>query len=118
MLEFHLDEALGIMRIKPHGALSREDFAALGDSIERYTAKTGVLGGILVDGARFPSWESFEAFRAHLGFIETHHMRVTRVAIVTDSTFVAMLPTIADIFVQSEMGIFHTEAEALRWLST
>jgi len=116
MLEFQLDETTGIAELKPHGALKSEDFTALGTVVDRYIGLKGVLPGLLINTASFPGWESFEAFRTHMLFIEEHHMKVARVAIVSDSTLLWLLPKIADFFLQSEVRLFHSRNEALGWL--
>lgn len=116
MLEFDLDERVGIVSLKPHGSLRTEDFAALGSVVDRYIDKTGVLQGLLIDAVHFPFWESFEAFKAHMVFIEEHHMKVARVAIVTKNPIYSLLPMIADFFLLSEVEHYNTSDEAMSWL--
>jgi hypothetical protein len=116
MLEFKLDETVGIVSLKPHGSLRKDDFSALGREVDRYIEKTGVLQGLLIDVAHFPFWESFEAFKANISFIDDHHMKVTRVAVVSDSPIFFLLPMIADFFLLSEVEHYSTPDEAMSWL--
>lgn len=116
MLEFDLDEKVGIAILKPHGALMRTDFSALSQTVDHYIEKTGVLPGLLIDASAFPGWDGFDAFRAHVAFIENHHMKVARVAVVSDSAIVSLFPAIADFFLQSEVKLFHNSDTALAWL--
>jgi hypothetical protein len=118
MLEFQLDEAVGVVHMKPHGKLHREDFIALTDVVDQYIEKTGVLPGLLIDTSSFPFWDSFETFRAHMVFIEDHHMKVARVAVVTDDPLLSVFPKIADFFLQSEVKLYHDSErdQAWQWL--
>ena len=84
--------------------------------IDQFIAKTGVLAGLLIDTTRFPAWESFEAFRAYMEFIEKHHMKVARVAVLTESKLFSFLPMIADFFLQSEVERFEKRQDAEQWL--
>jgi hypothetical protein len=118
MLEFDLDETVGIVSLKPHGSLRKDDIAALGDVVDRYIDKTGVLQGLLIDTIHFPFWESFDAFKAHMAFIEEHHMKVARVAVVCKSPVYALLPMLADFFLQSEVERYSTSEEAMSWLTS
>ena len=118
MIEFHLDEFNGIVHLRPNGLLNTADFEALGTVVDRYIAEIGVLPGLLIDAVQFPFWESFEAFRAHMVFIEEHHMKVARVAVVTENPVVSVLPMIADFFLQSEVEHYHTIDAALSWLTS
>jgi hypothetical protein len=116
MLEFHLDEAVGIAYLKPKGAFSRADISEISQAVDTFIDKTGVLTGLLLDTTRFPAWESFDAFRAHMRFIEKHHNKVARVAVVTDSTLFSFVPLIADFFLQSEVERFDKREDAEAWL--
>ena len=116
MLEFQLDETVGIAIFKPLGPLIRDDFSSLTETVDNYINDTGVLPGLLIDATHFPGWKSFNAFRAHLTFIEDHHMKVARVAVVSRSRLFSIFPAIADFFLQSEVKLFRSDDAAMAWL--
>ena len=117
MLEFHLEESHGIVTMKPHGALESEDFGALGVVVDEYINKTGILHGFIIDAASFPGWHGLDAFKAHMHFIEEHHKKIARVAVVSDSAILSALPSIADFFLQSEVRYFEDITEARKWIN-
>lgn len=116
MLEFDLDESVGVAVLKPLGPLIRDDFSSLTEIVDNYIDHTGVLPGLLIDATHFPGWKSFAALRAHLVFIEDHHMKVARVAVVSRSRLFAIFPAVADFFLQSEVKLFHDNDKAMAWL--
>jgi hypothetical protein len=116
MVEFNLDESVGIAVLKPLGPLILSDISSLTETVDNYIDHTGVLSGLLIDATHFPGWKSFAAFQAHLTFIEDHHMKVARVAVVSRSRLFSIFPAIADFFLQSEVKLFHDNDKAMEWL--
>lgn len=116
MLEFDLDETVGIAVLKPLGPLVRDDFSSLTQTVDYYINRTGLLPGLLIDAGSFPGWKSFDGFRAHVAFIENHHMKIARVAVVSNSAILSMFPAIGDFFLQSEVRLFHDRDKAMAWL--
>jgi stage II sporulation SpoAA-like protein len=55
---------------------------------------------------------------SHLKFVRDHHRQVARVAAVTDSEFLRILPHIAKNFVSAQVRQFSSDekTEALAWL--
>jgi hypothetical protein len=43
----------------------------------------------------FPGWENFGAFVSHIKFVGGHHRKIERIAAVTDSGFLKVMPSIA-----------------------
>ncbi len=43
----------------------------------------------------FPGWESFGALVSHLRFVKIHHRKIARIAAVTDSELLKIMPHIA-----------------------
>lgn len=85
MLGHSLDTAHGIVYLRPKGALAKEDFARLAQTVDPYLEKQGELAGIIVDAPKFPGWDSLGAMAAHIRFVRAHHKRVKKIAIVTDA---------------------------------
>jgi hypothetical protein len=53
-------------------------------------------------------------------FVRDHHRNIDRVAAVTDSTFLKIVPRIADHFAHPEIRVFASgeKTKALDWLQT
>jgi hypothetical protein len=66
----------------------------------------------------FPGWDSFGALVSHLKFVTSHHRLIKRVAAVTDSGFLKIMPNIANYFVQAKIRHFNFDEkdQALAWL--
>jgi hypothetical protein len=108
----------GILVVKPEGPLAASDFEGLAAEVDPYIAKRGDLRGLLIEAASFPGWENFGAFLSHFRFVRDHHRHIAKVAVVSDSTFLAVAPRFADHFVSAEVrhfGADHADA-AMSWL--
>ncbi|MDX1295054.1 MAG: STAS/SEC14 domain-containing protein [Sulfurimonadaceae bacterium] len=116
MLEFELNEKDGIVHVRPSGMLEREDMLIVTKVVDDYIDKTGVLPGLLIDISTCAGWHDMGAFTTHMNFIEKHHMKVARVAIVSDSKLLTFVPKIADFFLQSEVKQYSRFDDAVQWL--
>ena len=118
MLKHKLLLPQGIMIIEPDKPLAVADFEAMTQEIDPYIVKHGMLPGLLIHVKAFPGWANFKAFYKHMGLIEHYHQKLQRLAIVTDSRFLAELPKFAGPLVQTEIKHFPQSQydDALRWL--
>ena len=68
----------------------------------------------------FPGWRSFGAFVSHLKFVVDHHRQIERIAAVTQSQFLKIMPHIANQLVHPEIKHFDfgEREQALAWLET
>ena len=80
----------------------------------------GELNGLMIYVESFPGWSDFAALVTHLKFVKDHQRYFAKVAAVTDSGFLSILPHIADHFVRAEVRHFGfaDKQNALTWLST
>jgi len=80
--------------------------------------KNGLFHGLMIYVKSFPGWNDFSALLSHLKFIKDHHKNIEKVAAVSDSGFLAILPNIADHFVNAEVRHFDYDKkdEAMTWL--
>ncbi len=120
MLDYSIMKPEGILVLKPHAPLSKEDFAGLGPAVDAYLADHAKLHGLLVHSRGFPGWESFGGFTAHLHFVREHHRKVERVAIVTDSQIADIAESLGKHFMSAEIRHFPfaDDVKALDWLKT
>lgn len=119
MLDYSLMQPLGILVLKPHAPLSKEDFAGLTNTVDAYLANHIKLHGVMIQTKEFPGWESFAGFIAHMHFVRDHHTKVERVAVVTDSPMAAIAESLGKHFTSAEIKRFPfaDEAKALAWLT-
>ena len=108
MLEHRLDPATGILRLHPQGALAKEDFASLAQTVDPYVEKQGQLTGVIVDAPKFPGWDSLGAMAAHIRFVRDHHKKVQKIAVVTDAALGNFAEKFASHFVAATIKRFHT----------
>jgi len=119
MIEIELRRDEGIAILSPHGPLGQFDFERLSEEIDPYIAASGRLTGLMLLAKAFPGWESFGALVSHLRFVKDHHRKIARIAIVTDSELLQIMPHIAKHFVAAEIRQFPSgeKAQALVWLA-
>jgi hypothetical protein len=119
MLDHELLGEKGLLFIRPRGPLRAEDFTALASVVDPYIEGHGALRGIMVEASSFPGWESFAALVSHLRFVRDHHQLVGKIALVSDSSALALAPQLAKHFVKAEVRHFHANERqaALAWLS-
>jgi len=118
MIHFELLRERNILLITPDGPLEKTDFERLTKEVDPFIASNGMLAGVMIYTKSFPGWESFGAFVSHLKFVADHHRKIKRIAAVTDSEFLKIVPRIADHFVQAEIKHFDFDEKekALAWL--
>jgi SpoIIAA-like len=120
MLHFELMRDRNVLVITPDGPLEKADFQQFAKEIESRVASTEKLGGLMVNTKSFPGWRNFGAFVSHLKFIVDHHRKIERIAVVTDSRFLKVMPRMAPYFVHPKIRHFGFEEKdkALAWLET
>ena len=120
MVHFELLRDRSILAITPDGPLDKADFEQLASEIEPVVASEGKLAGIMICSKSFPGWRNLEAFVSHLKFIAAHHRQIERIAVVTGSGFLKIMPHIAGLFVQPKIRHFDLDENdrALAWLET
>ena len=106
MIEAELNREAGVLTIEPRDSLQASDFERLRLLADPYIEEHGRLNGMLIFSPDFPGWADFGAMLSQLHFIDDHHRNVRRVAAVGDSALVALLPQLADWFVDAEVRTF------------
>jgi len=118
MISHELLRDRGILIVIPDGPLEKTDFEALAREVDPYIEAQGKLNGLLISAKLFPGWKDFAALVSHLRFVKNHHQKIRKVAAVTDSGFLSIMPHIADHFVDAEVKHFDycDKGRALDWL--
>ena len=119
MFEHQLLKDQGILIVSPQDKLSKEDFQELAAEVDPFIEERGGLAGLMIEAKTFPGWENFEGFVSHLRFVREHHRKIARVAVVSDSGVVALMPQIAKHFVAADVRHFPMDERdaALAWLA-
>jgi len=118
MLDHKMFADRGILVVRPREPLSPQDFSALSADADAYINTHGFLNGLMVCAEAFPGWDSLDGFLAHFRFVRDHHRKIRKVALVSDSDLLAVLPKIASHLVNAEVRRFRRaeEDDALAWL--
>ncbi|NYT77102.1 STAS/SEC14 domain-containing protein [Alcaligenaceae bacterium] len=106
MINYSIMQAEGILLITPSSPLSKEDFNSLNADVDVYLSKHARLHGIMIHAQKFPGWEGFGAFTAHMHFVREHHKQVERIAVVTDSPLAGIGELLAKHFTSAEVQHF------------
>ena len=109
-----------ILIITPEGFLEKIDFEMLAKEVDPFIEAMGTLNGLMIISESFPGWENFAALLSHMKFVKEHHHNIKKVAAVTDSGFLSILPRVANHFVQAEVKHFSYKDKdvALDWLKS
>ena len=120
MIDAKLMRGDGILVVTPVGQLESTDFEQLRMLVDPYIETHGALTGLLIDAESPAGWEDFSTLLRHLRFVRNYHEQIERVAAVTDSSVLAILPRIADHFSAAEVRHFEYRErdKALAWLAT
>lgn len=118
MVRVELLRDVGVLLVEPKAPLSAEDFREIARVIDPYIRENGKLTGLLIEAESFPGWDSFGALVQHMQFVRDHHRNIDRVAAVTGSTFLRIVPRIAEHFAHPEIRVFASgeRQKALDWL--
>ena len=100
MLKYELNRAESILIIMPHGPLKSSDFEKLVQEVDPYIKENGKLNGLMIYTKSFPGWDNFAAFLSHIKFVKNHHQKIKKIAAVTDSSFISILPQVANHFIR------------------
>jgi hypothetical protein len=113
-----LDRDNGIVTVSPEGKLEKTDFEQLSRLVDPYIEQNGKINGLLIYASDFPGWKDLAALISYIQFIDDHHKKIKRVAVVTDETFLSLLPSVAEHFVNAEVKNFRFDdrEQAESWL--
>ena len=120
MIKSELLKDQGVLIVSPVGRLEVSDFEHLAQEVDPYIEQHGRLHGLMVHTESFPGWADFAALLSHLKFVRDHQSKIEKVAAVSDSGFLRIIPSVASHFVKAEVRHFdyHDEQKALEWLTS
>jgi len=120
MLRFERLDDRNILIITADGPLEEADFKKFASEIEADGPAQKQPTRLMIRADSFPGWENFEAFVAHLKFVSEHHRQIEKIAVVTDSALLKVMPHFAGLLVHPKIRQFdlsETDA-ALAWLGS
>lgn len=120
MLHHELLHDQGILIVTPEGPLQQTDFETLAQLIDPFIESKGELHGLLIYTESFPGWNDFSALLSHMKFAKNHVQHIAKVAAVTDSGFLTIMPSIISHFVHAQVRHFDysDKQSALTWLQS
>lgn len=118
MIHYELLSDQAVLIVTPDGALEQADFETLALVVDPYIEDHGGLKGLMIYVDSFPGWEDFAGFVSHIQFVKSHQKYLAKIAAVTDSRILAIIPSIADHFIKAEIKHFDFDDKqaALDWL--
>lgn len=118
MISHELRREEGILIFTPQGPLKSQDFETLADIVDDYISAEGALTGVMIYVESFPGWEDFGALISHFKFVKNNHGDIEKIAAVTDTQILSVMPKIIDHFVSADVRHFDYEDQeaALEWL--
>ena len=119
MIKYELLPDNGVVIVTPISPLEKADFIKLAQAVDPLIESQGQLNGLMIFTKEFLGWHDFGAMVSHLKFVRNHHHRIHRVAAVTDSGFLSILPLVASHFIGAEVRHFDyaDREKALIWLA-
>jgi hypothetical protein len=101
------------------GPLAASDFKHLAGEIDPYIEQNGRLHGLMIYTETFPGWKDFAALLCHLKFVRDHQLKIEKVAAVSDSSFLGIMPSVVGHFVKAQVKHFNYDDKdkALEWLA-
>lgn len=120
MIHHELLRDEGILIVTPEGPLESMDFDVVAREVDPYIEEHGKLNGLMIYAESFAGWNNFAALVSHFKFVKNHHHNIRKVAAVTDSGFLSILPRIANHFVHADVRHFdyRDKERALNWLKS
>ncbi len=106
MIDYQLDKANSILRVRPESSLDKSDFAELAKVVDPEIEAGGALAGLIIDAPHFPGWDSFGALVTHIRFVRDHHKHVKKIAVVTDSHLGDFAERLASHFIAADIRPF------------
>lgn len=106
MLDTEIDEKNNLFIVTPKGTVSEADFEGLGDRVNDYINHNDKAPGIVLDAAGLPHWKNAAALFAHLKLVGDHHKLISKVALVSDSTTLSVMPALVDLFLDAKIRHF------------
>ena len=120
MLHFERLPDKNILVVTPHGPLESADFEKFKAEMDAPATSQGKMTRLMIRTRSFPGWANVRAFASHLKFVRNRHRQIERIAVVSDSRLLKVLPGLARYFVHPDIRHFDFAQgdQAAGWLET
>ena len=117
MIEISNDRENNVMIATARDTLSEEDFNNLSGSINDYINSTDQIPSLVLNAESLPHWKNSAALFAHLELVRDKQKILPKVALVSDSATLSLMPSLVDIFVRAKVRHFAQSDfdKALEW---
>jgi hypothetical protein len=107
----------GVVVVEVSEPLRTGDFVVLAEVIDGWLADHTTLPGLVVHTRRVPGWATPGSLLRHLGFVRSHHRRIERVAMASDTRAAAVLPQVATRLLHPRVRAFGYDRldDAIAW---
>ena len=104
--------------VSPTSPLEAGDFQQLAGEVDPYIEENGFLKRLLLEAKSFPGWHDFGGLVSHFRFVRDHHAKIKKLAAVSDSELLTIIPRIASHFVCAEIRHIASvdKQQAIDWL--
>jgi len=118
MISYELNKNAGVLTVRPKGKLETQDFQNLSEVVNPFIEESGGLNGIIIVTERFPGWDDLNGLIEHMRFVRTHHRKIAKVALVTDSKIADVAESFGKHFVKASLKHFSFKEleSAKRWM--
>jgi hypothetical protein len=106
MIDVTLDQPNALLHARLTGPLRAEDFDGVAATVDPFIAQHGALRGVILEIPHFPGWENVGAAVRHFRFVQDHHRRIRKIAVVTDSALGSIAEHITAHFVAADVKHF------------
>ena len=117
MIDIDIRRAENVFVLRPQGAISADDFKSVASTIDGYINEHDAVPRLVFRLDELPQWKDLEAMIAHFHLVKDHHKVIPKVAIVSDSSALALLRPVVDLFTGAKIRRFPVAAldDALNW---
>jgi hypothetical protein len=117
MIDVEAKRSENVFILTPKGSISAEDIKTVASTIDVYINEHDAIPRLVFRLSQLPHWKDFEAMTAHFQLVKDHHKIIPKVAIVSDSSLLALVRVLVDQFTGARIRRFPEEAfdDAVNW---
>ncbi len=117
MINVNIEREQNTVFVSPEGSLGVDDFEKMSEMISTYINESDKVPALLIMSKAIPHWDSFAALVKHVQLVKNFQKVIPKVAIVSDSEVLSVVPGLIDHFVGAKIrhfSIAHLE-QAKQW---
>ncbi len=117
MIKIDLSESKKVLLVNVTTALTVKDIAEMAKAIDEHINQEDDVPNLVLQLSKMPQWDGFQALKAHFQLVKNHHQLIKKVAVVSDSRALTIMPYIMDHFITAKLRHFPENAtqDAKTW---